>query len=67
MNFLDKITPVILTYNEAPNIGRVLDCLPWAEKVVVVDSYSTDETLELLSGFEKVEMYQSKLTSVQSQ
>ncbi len=41
---LEQITPLVLTYNEAPNIGRVLDRLAWAGRVVVVDSYSDDAT-----------------------
>jgi glycosyltransferase involved in cell wall biosynthesis len=40
----EQITPLVLTYNEAPNIGRVLDRLAWAGRVVVVDSYSDDAT-----------------------
>ena len=35
MNFLDQITVLILTYNEAPNIGRALDRLTWARDIVV--------------------------------
>ena len=27
---LDQITPLILTYNEAPNIARSLGALSWA-------------------------------------
>jgi hypothetical protein len=38
------ITPVILTWNEAENIARSLDCLGWARRVVIVDSGSTDDT-----------------------
>jgi glycosyltransferase involved in cell wall biosynthesis len=38
------VTPVVLTYNEEPNIGRCLDALRWAKRVVVVDSGSTDAT-----------------------
>lgn len=44
------ITPVILTYNEAPNLGRVLERLRWAEEVVVVDSGSTDETCAIAAA-----------------
>lgn len=44
---LEKITPLILTYNEAPNIGRTLDELRWAETVIVLDSGSTDETKQI--------------------
>ena len=49
---LEKITPLILTYNEAPNIERTLQHLTWAKKIVVIDSYSTDETLKIM-GWEK--------------
>jgi glycosyltransferase involved in cell wall biosynthesis len=41
---LAQITPVILSYNEAANIERVLEKLAWARDVVVVDSHSTDST-----------------------
>lgn len=48
---LDKITPVILTLNEAPNIGRTLDRLRWAKETVILDSGSTDATLEIARAF----------------
>jgi glycosyltransferase involved in cell wall biosynthesis len=51
---LDDITPVILTYNEEPNIARVLTGLAWAKDVVVVDSHSTDGTREIAGGFPNV-------------
>lgn len=50
MSFLDEITPVVLTYNEAPNIARTLAALDWARHIVVVDSGSTDETLALIAA-----------------
>ncbi|HEX8847105.1 MAG TPA: glycosyltransferase family 2 protein [Pyrinomonadaceae bacterium] len=55
---LDDITPLILTYNEASNIGRTLERLCWARDVVVVDSFSTDETLEIVAGFPNVRVFQ---------
>lgn len=55
---LKAITPLILTYNEEANISRTLDRLHWAERIVVVDSYSTDSTLDILSSYESVEVYQ---------
>ena len=47
--FLSQVTPVILTFNEAPNIGRVLDRLTAFEEVLVVDSGSDDGTLEIVA------------------
>src|SRR5262245_61933904 len=55
---LKQITPLILTWNEAPNIARTLDQLRWAHDVVVLDSFSNDETLELVSQFSNVRVFQ---------
>ena len=60
---LEQITPVILTYNEQPNIGRVLERLTWANVVIVVDSYSTDETVDIASGFSNVRIVQHAFVS----
>lgn len=51
---LSDITPVILTFNEAANIGRSLERLSWARQVVIVDSGSTDETLAIAGRFANV-------------
>ena len=48
---LEQITPLILTYNEAPNIRSTLQRLTWAKSVLVIDSFSTDETLRIISEF----------------
>lgn len=55
---LDQITPLILTYNEAPNIGRALASLSWARDVVVVDSLSDDETVAIAKSFANVRVVQ---------
>lgn len=49
-----RITPVLLTFNEAPNLQRTLECLDWAERVVIVDSGSTDETKAIAESFANV-------------
>jgi len=54
---LTKITPVILTYNEAPNIGRTLAQLKWAREIVVVDSFSTDTTEAICSQYNTVRLF----------
>ena len=57
---LENLTPLILTYNEASNIERTLQKLTWANKIVVIDSYSTDNTLEILQAYPQVEIFQRK-------
>jgi len=53
---LSAITPFILTLDEEPNIGRVLDRLGWARRVIVVDSGSTDRTVEIATSYPNVEV-----------
>jgi glycosyltransferase involved in cell wall biosynthesis len=55
-----EITPLILTYNEAPNIRRALEQLAWARRILVVDSFSTDETIEIVRCFQKTRAVQRK-------
>ncbi len=47
---LDQVTGSVLTYNEALNIGRTLAALSWAKEIVIIDSGSTDGTLEIARG-----------------
>jgi glycosyltransferase involved in cell wall biosynthesis len=42
-----ELTALILTFNEQENIGRTLTALTWIPHVVVLDSFSTDDTLDL--------------------
>lgn len=57
MPFLEEVTPILLTLDEAPNIERTLGALGWARDVVVVDSGSTDGTLELLGSDPRVRTF----------
>lgn len=40
------ITIIILTHNEEANIAACLACLDWADDIVLLDSGSTDSTIE---------------------
>lgn len=54
MNFLNQVTVLILTFNEAPNIGRTLDALTAFPEVVILDSGSTDDTLAIAGRYPNV-------------
>ncbi|HET7845166.1 MAG TPA: glycosyltransferase family 2 protein [Xanthomonadales bacterium] len=54
---LDQITPVVLTWNEAANIGRTLAALSWANRVVVLDSGSNDETERIARSHPNVDWH----------
>lgn len=54
VEMLGQLTPVILTFEEEPNIGRCLQQLSWARRIVVVDSGSRDGTLSLVRADPRV-------------
>jgi glycosyltransferase involved in cell wall biosynthesis len=64
---LDNITPLILTYNEATNIERTLQQLTWAKEIVIIDSYSTDRTLDIIAAYPQVKVIQHQFESFASQ
>lgn len=61
------VTPVILAGNEEANIGRTLAALAWAKDVVVVDSGSTDATVELARRFPNVRVIRRPLDTLAAQ
>jgi glycosyltransferase involved in cell wall biosynthesis len=64
---LEQITPLISTNNEAPNIARTVGKLLWAKRIVVIDSGSTDATLDRLRGFPQVDVIQHPFDDFASQ
>lgn len=60
---INELTGLILTFNEAPNIDRTLQQLTWLNRIVVIDSYSTDETLDIVRTYPQVEIYQRTFDS----
>lgn len=64
---LDQITPLVLTLNESPNISRTLSHLSWAKRVVVVDSFSDDDTAMIAKAFPNVVLLLRRFDSHASQ
>ncbi len=42
-----RISACVTTFNEERNIRRCLESLTWCDEIVIVDSYSTDNTLDI--------------------
>jgi len=64
---LEQITPIILTYDEEPNIGRTLDALKWAKTVIVIDSFSSDRTAEIVRSHSNTRLHQRKFDNFANQ
>ena len=64
---LESITPIIIAFDEAPNIGRALAQLGWAREIVVVDSGSTDGTREIVAGVANARLIVRPFTTLAEQ
>ena len=53
-----QISVVVTTFNEEANIAACLDSLLWCDEILVVDSYSTDRTAEIVQSYEGVTLHQ---------
>ena len=53
-----SLTALVLSYNEQENIRRNLEALVWVPKVIIVDSFSNDQTLEIARSFPNVQVVQ---------
>ena len=47
-NNSSKISALIITFNEINHIVEALDSISFADEIIVIDSFSSDGTLELL-------------------
>lgn len=48
---MEKISITIITRNEEVNIERCLQSLQWADEIVVLDTHSSDRTVEICKKF----------------
>lgn len=64
---ISQITPLLITFNEEPNIGRVLSKLSWASQILVIDSGSTDATLEIFAASPRIRVIHRKFDSFAQQ
>ncbi len=48
---MPKLSVIIITYNEQDNIESCLRSVQWADEIVVMDSYSQDETMAICRRF----------------
>ena len=49
---MSKLTALIPCYNEEANIARCLESVSWADEIFLVDSFSTDRTLEVARQYQ---------------
>jgi glycosyltransferase involved in cell wall biosynthesis len=64
---LEKVSGLIISYNEENNIQEVLECFDFCDEIIIVDSFSTDKTVEIAKTFSKVKIIQNKFVDFTQQ
>lgn len=59
-NLENKISGLIITFNEEKNIEEVIKSLEFCDEIIIIDSFSTDNTVSLAKKFPKVKLIQNK-------
>jgi glycosyltransferase involved in cell wall biosynthesis len=58
---MKKLSVIIITKNEERNIKDCLDSVIWADEIIVVDDESSDNTLKIITSYEKVKFFVRKM------
>lgn len=62
-----KISALIITYNEVNHIEELINNIRFTDEIIVVDSFSTDGTLEELAKFKHVNIIKRKFKNFADQ
>jgi len=65
--FKEKLSALIITYNEIGYIEKCIESVSFADEILVVDSYSTDGTYEYLMNHPKVKVIQNPFKNFTAQ
>jgi heptosyltransferase-2 len=61
------LSALIITYNEQKHIQEVLEDIDFADEIIVIDSYSTDKTVDLVEAFPNAKLIQHAFVDYSSQ
>lgn len=64
---MTPITAIIPTFNEEKRIRKSLECVLWADEVIVVDSFSTDATEAIVKEYKNVTFIQHEYVNSTTQ
>lgn len=64
---MNKISAIILTYNEEENIEEVIETVSFADEIIILDSISTDKTKQIVLKNKNIQFYERKFDNYTSQ
>ena len=67
MNKTNKISALLITYNEVNHINQVIDNIDFADEIIVIDSFSNDGTFEKLKALHNVKTIQREFKNFSDQ
>ncbi|MBW1656279.1 glycosyltransferase family 2 protein [Flavobacterium quisquiliarum] len=62
-----KLSVLIITFNEERYIKSLIESIDFADEIIIVDSYSTDSTTEILKSFPNIKLIQKQFIDYTSQ
>ena len=62
-----KLSACLITYNEEKNIYGVLENLKFADEIIIIDSFSNDETISKIKQFDNINLIQRKFKNFTDQ
>lgn len=62
-----SICAMVITHNEQDNIGRTLESIAWVDSILVIDSGSTDATLEIVAKYPQATVVHRNFTTFAEQ
>jgi glycosyltransferase involved in cell wall biosynthesis len=63
----EKISGLAIVYNEEKNIQELIENLHFVDELVIVDSFSTDETVAIIRSYPQVKLIQNPFVDYTSQ
>ncbi|MGB0974757.1 MAG: glycosyltransferase [Flavobacteriaceae bacterium] len=67
INTPTKLSALVITYNEDKNIDSLIDNLSFTDEIIIVDSYSTDNTVAKIKQHKHVKLIQNKFVNFSNQ
>ncbi|ADV47657.1 glycosyltransferase family 2 protein [Cellulophaga sp. E16_2] len=62
-----KITSLLITYNEEKFIKKFIESMSFADELIIIDSFSSDQTVAIIKEYPNVKLYQRVFDDFSSQ